>query len=305
MTIVLVDDGVDTSHADLRDRIAVNGGERPDNGVDDDRNGLIDDVKGYDFMEGDSLAIPSSASGDPSHGTMMGLVALDAARLGTLGDQRLAELIKIVPLRVADDRIVDVAAVIAAIRYAGNRGGRSIVNLSLGSFRRTLPRSLLDAIAREQNVIFVVSAGNQGKRVDGAGSSLCQSEAENVVCVAAIDAHDKLSVSPRASNFGPLVDVAAIGVDVGVTGSSGSTRTETGTSLAAAHVSGVAARVWSAAPGLNATEIARVLCTGARRSAALGDDLVRCGIVDPIRSLRAATSGPGRTKISSLSSGAP
>jgi subtilisin family serine protease len=286
VTIAVIDDGVDVSHPELRGRIAGNDAEHPGDRVDDDHNGFIDDVNGYDFLEADPVAVPNVASGDPSHGTMMAIVALRAARIATHDDMESADLIKILPLRVADEKNVDAVAVANAIHYASSRSGHSVVNLSIGTIRRTLPGGLIAAIIREQNIVFVVAAGNRGKRIDEIGTSLCRIQ-ENVVCVAAVDTNDRLSRSPKASNFGPLVELAAMGVDVTIPGSNGSNRTETGTSLAAAYVSGVAARVWSAAPQLNAADITRVLCSGARKSHVLGES-VRCGIVDALRSLHMA-----------------
>jgi subtilisin family serine protease len=286
VTIAVVDDGIDMSHPELRQRIAVNPDEVPDNGVDDDHNGFVDDVRGYDFLDGDNSATPASGSGDPSHGTMMALIALRAGEAaGASSEAQWVALVKILPLRVANDSTVDADAAANAISYAGSRGGRFIVNLSLGTIRRSLPEALRAEIGRQREMLFVVAAGNQGKSIAAMRASLCRIASPNVVCVAAIDGNDRLATFPKPSNFGPLVDIAALGVGVPVFGSNGSRRVETGTSLAAATASGIAARVWSSAPALSAAEVAQALCAGARQSDALGG-AVRCGIVDAARSLR-------------------
>ena len=260
VTIVIVDNGVDTSRPDLR-RWA--------------------DSTGRDFFDNDATAAPSVASGDPAHGTMMALVAMKGAAH--------SDLIKLLPLRVANERSVDSAAVADAIRFSGQRKDRAVVNLSLGTDCAQVPDAVSDAITRQTGLLFVVSAGNQGRRLDDTNAGLCRATAGNVVCVAAVDDADKLSVAPRASNYGPAVDVAAVGVDVDVEASDGARRVDTGTSLAAAYVSGVAAQIWSAAPSLTAREIAQVLCSSARKSRVLADS-VRCGVVDAARSLRDAAT---------------
>jgi len=290
VTIVIVDDGVDITRSELRDRLAVNVNEIPNNGVDDDVNGFVDDVMGYDFIEQDPMPMPVPGRDDPSHGTKMAIVALRATgdiRPGTR--DATDDVVSVLPLRVATGGVVNTAAVISAIRYAGSRRGRLVVNLSIGTLRSSVPDALLAALAAQPDTLFVISAGNQGKNVDELHSSMCKDHPANVVCVAAIDNDDELSRPPRASNFGYSVDVAAFGVDVAIADSTGEARLDTGTSLAAADVSGVAAGIWVDAPDLRPSEIARILCEGARSSERL-EGSVRCGIVDGTLSLASAVS---------------
>ena len=301
VTIAIVDDGIDPTRMELRRRVAVNVKEIPDNGLDDDGNGFVDDVMGYDFIDQDAVPLPVAESGDPSHGTKMAIVALRAVNgLGVSG-RALTDLIRVLPLRVATGGIVNTTAVIRAIRYAGNREEHVVVNLSMGTFRSNFPTALVGELAAQPNVLFVVSAGNQGKNINEMAASLCRNHRANVICVAAIDKGGKLSPPPRASNFGSAVDVAALGVDVGIPNAVGETQLDTGTSLAAAEVSGVAASVWLAAPKMQSSEIAQVLCDGARASDVLRT-LVRCGIVDVSRSLRLAVSRMRSEEAESLES---
>ena len=296
VTIAVVDDGVDMTRPELRGRSAINDDEIQDNGVDDDRNGIVDDVTGYDFLDQDAVPMPAAESGDPSHGTKMAIVALRAADSVGDGVTEERELTRVLPLRVATGGVVNTTAVVRALYYAGSRKGRLVVNLSMGTFHSIIPAGLLSALAAQPDVLFVVSAGNQGRDVEKLRASMCHAHAANMVCVAAIDKEDNLSKAPRASNFGASVDLAAFAVDVPIEDSRGKTQLDTGTSLAAAAVSGVAARVWAAAPELRSWEVAQVLCEAARSSDVL-KGTVRCGVVDLVRSLRAVGS---RTRIETV-----
>jgi subtilisin family serine protease len=290
VTIAIVDDGVDISRPELHNRIVTNHLEIPDNAIDDDRDGYVDDVNGYDFLDNDGVVVPSIASGDPSHGTMVALVALNAAD-NAIAPYARKTTVRIMPLRVANDRLVDARAVADAVSYAGRGRGRFIVNLSLGTILSSIPKVLDAAIRREPNVLFIVAAGNQGKSISDMRASLCRIPVDNLICVASIDRRGHLSTFPKASNFGYAVDIAALGVDVVVSSAKGVLQYETGSSFAAAAASGIAARVWSAAPDLSAAELARSLCAGARRGGVLGNS-VECGIIDAIQSLRWIASRP-------------
>jgi len=296
VTIAIVDEGVDMTRAELRGRGAINGDDRRNNGEHDDRNGVIDDAIGYDFLDQDAAPMPGAESGDPSHGTKMAIVALRAAESGGGGAGAVTDLIRVLPLRVATGGIVNTAAVVRALYYAGSRKGRLVVNLSMATFHGIIPDRLVSALAAQPDVLFVMSAGNQGRNVDELQASMCHAHRANMVCVAAIDREDKLSASPRASNFGYAVDLAAFAVNIPIDDSMGNTKLDTGTSLAAAAVSGVAARVWAAAPELRSWEIAQVLCAGARSSDAL-KAVVRCGVVDMSRALRVVGA---RTRIETV-----
>ena len=167
-----------------------------------------------------------------------------------------------------------------------------VVNLSMGTIHQSLPEQVISAIVSQHDVLFVVAAGNQGKDITRMSASLCRIPAPNLVCVAAVDRNDRLAGFPKASNYGKLVGLAGLGVDVPTFRSDGTVHSETGTSLAAATVSGIAAEVWASVPILTASELAGSLCAGARKSANL-DSVVRCGVVDLVGSVRWARAAHG------------
>jgi subtilisin family serine protease len=302
VVIAIVDDGVDNAATQLRKHLATNPCEIPGNGIDDDRNGLVDDVGGYDFMDHDAVPRPANASGDPSHGTMMATVALRAAcSTDSAADQRCGgRSIKILPLRVANERGVDPDAAAQAIQYAAGRSRRMVVNLSMGTIHQSLPEQVTSAITSQRDVLFVIAAGNQGKNITWTSASFCRIPAPNIVCVAAVGNDGRVAGFPKASNYGMLVSLAGLGVDVPMIGSDKRVHRETGTSLAAASVSGIAAGVWASVPELTASELAEALCAGARRSGTT-DAVVRCGVADLAGAVRWARAVHGARKRSEAS----
>jgi len=208
--VAVVDSGVAADHPDIHDAIWTNTGEIPDNGADDDGNGLVDDVHGWDFWDWDN---------DPddfhSHGThVAGTIAARANN--HTGIAGVAPEAKVMPVRVLNDsnrgRTADVANGIA---YAALNGA-DVINLSVGTppepdFPASeAEREALD-IAAAHDVVVVVAAMNDSQNNDTGHSPIwpCNFPDANLLCVAAIDSDGGLS---SFSNWGAQsVDVAAPG----------------------------------------------------------------------------------------------
>ena len=125
ITVAVVDTGVDLDHPDLVHSLYVNPGEIPGNGLDDDQNGFVDDVSGYDFVDRD--AVPDDTNGHGTH--VAGTIA--AAHNG-IGANGIAPNAKILPIRVlGSNGSGSDSGVAAGIRYAAQMGAQ-IINLSLG-----------------------------------------------------------------------------------------------------------------------------------------------------------------------------
>jgi subtilisin family serine protease len=193
-----IDTGGAWDHPDLAANVWTNPAETV-NGADNDGNGLIDDVRGWDFLSNDND--PSDFDG---HGT--GTASLIAAR-GDNG-QAIAGMApngRVMILRAGNTTIA-VSAAVAAVGYAKAKGAR-VVNMSFGSTGESA--TLRDAILAAPNQLFVAAAGNESLDVDTTPVFPCATAAANLVCVGATTSSDTLAAF---SNRGAAtVDLAAPG----------------------------------------------------------------------------------------------
>ncbi len=258
VTVAVVDSGIDLTHPDLRPNRWQNPGEAP-NGIDDDGDGHIDDLNGWDFVGGD--ADPADPIGHGTH--VSGTIAANGDdAVGAVGVSWRAGLMALRVFNV--DGSGYVSDVIQAYAYAARHGVR-IVNLSGGGPQYS--QADYDALRAAPNVLFVVAAGNEGADNDAVPTYPCSYGLPNVLCVAAAGPDHAL---PVWSNRGRgSVDLAAPGVDVLSTLPSGTHSTQSGTSMATPHVAGAAALLLAANPGLTASQLAEALLRGARATPAL------------------------------------
>jgi thermitase len=212
--IAVVDTGVDLTHPDVSPNLWTNPGELPGNGVDDDANGVVDDVRGADFVD----RAGGAATGDPDdfnfHGTHVAgtAAALDDNGLGIAG---VAPDSRIMAVRVLDgDGRGSSADIGDGIAYAA-REGADVINLSLGG-PGAFDDFMSDAVdaAAQQDAVVVVAAGNEASNNDDPATPVvpCNLPQANLICVAAVN-----EAGSRASfsNFGTTsVDVAAPGTNI-------------------------------------------------------------------------------------------
>jgi subtilisin family serine protease len=270
VVVGVVDTGIDYNHEDLAANMFVNPNEIAGNGIDDDGNGVIDDVHGFNAITG---------SGDPfddnSHGTHCSgtIGAVGNNGVGVAGVNHDVTIMGLKFLSAGGSGTLEDA--VEAINYAVGMKNAG-VNLRVlsnswsgGGFTQTL----LDAITSASNadILFVAAAGNSGSDNDQFPTFPATYDAPNVVSVAATDHSDALAFF---SSFGATtVDLGAPGVDVLSTTPGNTYSLFSGTSMATPHVAGVAALVLSVNPTLNVT--------------ALKDVVLNSG--DPIASLQGIT----------------
>ena len=205
VVVAIVDSGVDQNHPDLRNNVWTNpgetGGGRESNGVDDDDNGMVDDWRGWDFVDGDNR--PRDLVG---HGTHVAGTVGASGNDGT-GITGVAWDVSLMALRVLNDEGSGSTADVAnAIAYATAKGA-DVINLSLEGPDFSL--SVANAISAAPNTTVVVAAGNSNKNIDVASSYPCNYQLANIMCVAATDSNDSLA---GYSNYGAVnVDLAAPG----------------------------------------------------------------------------------------------
>ena len=293
VVVAVIDDGVDFSHPDLAARAWTNPGEsgngKETNGIDDDGNGYIDDVHGWDFCHNDNTV---HDFGSDFHGThVSGTIAASLDGVGVVG---VAPGVSIMALKfIGPESTCSLdSQAIAAIAYARSFGVR-IANASWGSTdTQANAQPLYDAI-KTSGMLFVAAAGNVGADNDLAGPVAIPASFDlpNILSVAAVDNTGGLA---SFSNFGATtVDIAAPGVGILSALPADATYPNPGwgwlegTSMAAPHVTGSAALVASMWPSLGADPIAlkaRLLASGKPDDVTTG--LTVTGrIVDPFRAL--------------------
>jgi len=245
--IAVIDTGIDYNHEDLSSNIWTNPGEIPDNGIDDDGNGFIDDVCGWDFVNGDNDPMDDNSHGTHCSGT---IAAAGNNGTGVVGVNWSA---RIMPVKFLDAAASGTTTnAILAIQYATQMGA-GIMSNSWGGYGYS--QALKDAIAaaHEAGVVFVAAAGNNGSNNDLMPHYPSSYEVPNIIAVAATDYNDELALF---SNYGlNSVDLGAPGVLILSTVLDNNYTYKSGTSMATPYVAGVAALLATEDPGLTNEEI--------------------------------------------------
>jgi RHS repeat-associated protein len=293
--IAIIDSGIDFTHPDLINNQWTNSLERND-GLDEDGNGLIDDLHGWDWVS-DSNSIHDQQG----HGTIVaGIIAAEGNnQTGVSGVMWRASLMS---LRVLDNTGTgDVAEAVEAIDYATAHGAQ-VINCSWGTDEMSI--ALRDAIERagRAGVVVVCSAGNAGRDLEVTPYYPASFGLTNVIAVAATDNADALA---SWSNYGAThVTVAAPGTEILTTRMNGGYRTVSGTSASTPLVTGVAGLIKTQRWWLSAAGTVAAINDGARRLPALAGRLSSGGIVDAAGAL-AAMQGPNSPPPGSGGNGGP
>lgn len=250
--IGIVDSVVDYSHPQISPRLAINSHETPDNGIDDDGNGVVDDYYGAKFISG-----PDNGKMSP-HGThVAGIIAADP-RYGTV--KGVAPQAKIIPAQfIGNSGGGTLGDAVLAVQYAASRGAK-IINASWGG--APCVTSLKDAFyeLEKKGILIVVAAGNDAVDIDYKPTFPAAFNYRSQITVAASTETDFLA--GWSNNGFNLVQIAAPGSSIFST-VPGGTAFFDGTSMAAPFVTGAAALLWSARPNASAFQIRQALLEGA------------------------------------------
>jgi len=245
-----------------------------DSGIDSTNPELAGSIAdAFDAIEG--------AARPHKHGTAVaGIIGSHARLLGVAPNAKLLAIRAFASEggRIGADGTTD--HIVRSVEWAHQRGAR-VVNMSFTGPRDPLLSRELRA-GKEKGIVFVAAAGNEGPNPAAADDS--------VIAVTASDATDNLY---PAANRGPHVCLAAPGVDVRVAGPSGTYEFGSGTSMAAAHVSGAVALMLQSRPDLSPTAVRTILLNRARRlrTETGGDGNCGIGVVDAL-ALVTEPSGP-------------
>lgn len=271
VVVAVLDSGVQFDHPDLASNLWTNPGEIAGNGVDEDRNGYVDDVHGANI-----ITPSASATDDEGHGThVAGIVAASADNAA--GGSGIAPGARIMSVKVLDSRRVGNSSLLAkGIRYAVDEGAR-ILNVSLNGDGTSI--DLDDALryAGERGATVVASAGNNSRDLDLTPSYPAASPLPSVLSVTATERNGGLlSVANRGLSS---VDIAAPGATILSTAVGSRYELRQGTSMAAPFVAGSLALLSAARPDMSQPALRDALLASARRNGQLAG-LLRSGSLD-------------------------
>ncbi len=253
ITVAVVDTGIDYTHPDLKDLVWTNPGEsgaweppaelkaqglacrdKSCNGIDDDKNGFIDDVIGWDFVH--DVPLPYDNHG---HGTHISGIVASTANAG-LPQGTNCQRVQIMALKYYDNSgagFNNLANTVRAIQYAV-KAGADIINYSGGGSDPAASERAAIQDAHKKGILFVAAAGNDGHSNDQIPYYPASYGLDNIIGVASLNKQNQLLPS---SNFGKTVQVAAPGLSILSTLPEGKFGTMSGTSQATAFVTGAAA----------------------------------------------------------------
>jgi subtilisin family serine protease len=284
--VAIIDTGIDYNHPDLAANMWHNPGEIAGNGLDDDRNGYIDDVYGWDFANNDNDPFDGYNHGTHTAGTV------GAVGNNSVGVAGVNWHVKLAALKfLSDSGSGFTSDAVLALQYAV-REGIKVSNNSWGGGGYS--KALYDAINAAKSVghIFVASAGNAGTNIDTAPSYPASYNLDNVISVAATD---RVDAKASWSNYGlSSVDLGAPGVNIYSTIPGGYVAMS-GTSMACPHVAGVAALVYGYHPGWTYQQVRNSILNTVRPVSSLSGITVTGGVVDAAAALGVSPPAPSGT----------
>lgn len=281
--VAIIDTGIDINHQELRNAIWTNPGEIDGDGIDNDGNGYVDDIHGWNFYSNNNKVFSGS---EDSHGThAAGTISASRGSYGIAGITD-NNYVKIMPLKALGGKegVGSPDAVIKAIKYAEEKGA-SICNLSMGTtgYSEELAQTM-----KNSHMLFVVSCGNGG--VSGLGYDTdvypvypASLPYDNIISVANILFDGTLS---KDSNYGAAsVDIAAPGTYILSTIPDNSYGYMSGTSMAAPMVTGVAAMLYSYRTDISLADVKTIILNSSRKLDTLSGKVASGGLLDAYSAL--------------------
>jgi subtilisin family serine protease len=273
VVVAVMDTGVTFENRDLIDKIWTNVKDIPDNLIDDDKNGYVDDYQGFNFA-----TMSGSPQDDQFHGTHVAGI-IGAISNNGIGIPGICQSCKILPLKVLNskgegDGATLIEAIFYAVRIKSQGSPLKVINLSLGGSEKT--ESLQEAIniAHNSGILTIAAAGNDGTNNDE--KPIYPSSHKNVLSVASIDPNGNLS---GFSNFGAnSVDIAAPGSFIWSLFPSNLLVPLDGTSMATPHVAGIAGLIFSQNPNLAPSQVESKILESSKKLSTLTNKVTSSGL---------------------------
>lgn len=283
----IIDEGIQLTHPDLSGQVWVNPFDAAD-GVDNDGNGYVDDVNGWDFANNDNTIYDGGSRGSlDDHGTHVAGTIGGKANNGQ-GVVGVNWNVTLISGKFLGRRGGTTANAIKAVDYFTNlktQKGLNIVATNNSWGGGGYSQALYDAISRANNagILFVAAAGNSGTNNDTTASYPSNYDLPNVIAVAAIDKNGALA---SFSQYGKTtVDIGAPGVGIFSTTAFNLYESYNGTSMATPHVTGAVALYASVKPGASAAQIKNAILSSAVPTASLNGKTVTGGRLDAFAAL--------------------
>jgi subtilisin family serine protease len=261
--LAVIDTGIDYNHPDLKDNIWTNPGEIAGDGIDNDNNGVIDDIHGYNAYADNGDPLDGHSHGSHCTGTIAGQ---GNNGIGVVGVNHNANIMGVKIF--SDSGSTSAAAIIKGIQYSTKMGAR-ITSNSWGGGRANegIKQAFVDSPA-----LHIMAAGNSGTDNDRSPHYPSSYDIENNIAVAATDHNDGIA---RFSCYGATsVDIGAPGVNIMSTVNGGGYKSYSGTSMATPHVAGAALLVADANPGISNADLKARLLGSADKIASLEGKVV-------------------------------
>ena len=290
VVIAVIDTGVDYTHPDLAANAWQNPGEIPGNGIDDDGNGFVDDIYGYDFVNNDGDPMDDNGHGTHVSGTIGG-VGDDGVGVAGVNWQ-----VSIMGLKfLSGGGSGSTSDAVRAVNYATmmrRDHGINIVATNNSWGGGGFSTALSDAIEAggDAGILFIAAAGNEGNNNDVFPGYPASMTSEAIISVAATDSSNGLA---GFSNYGATsVDIGAPGVGIYSTVPGNSYASYSGTSMATPHVAGVVGLLAAANPNLTPAEIREAILSTAAPISSLDGKVATGGLLNAAAALNAVSAGP-------------
>jgi len=246
VVVAIVDNAVEKDHVDLAANIWVNPGEIANNSIDDDANGYVDDVNGYDVADSDNNPSPPNATF--THGTHVAGCAGAVSNNG-IGGASVGFNISIMPVKVTKNNAAN--SLILSHCYEGVAyaiaAGADVISMSWGSYSYSATSEAVINTAYAQGIVLVSAAGN-----DSLATPTYPAAYNHVIAVANARKNDLVA---KTSNFGTYIDVASPGAQIYSTLPTNTYGNLSGTSMACPVVSGLCGLLLSINPNMTPDQV--------------------------------------------------